>query len=163
MHFTQKFDADDLIDLETAGLIEVSRPIHQPSGIMYDRDQWTVEVTQEGLDLVEANPELHPTPNQINAQDYVNSIEFPCFFYAGNGSPAGETFAILEETSLPVDLEDVEGEIEADGGFVCTNYDNGKGGWNHSDERGNTITKIQIYSDKVLWEREYAEWMGEAQ
>jgi hypothetical protein len=104
----------------------------------------------------------HRTGDKImTAQEFVNSIEFPCFFFAGNGSPAGETFAILEETSLPVDLEDVEGEIDTDGVFACTNHDNGKGGWNHSDERGNTITKIQIYSDKKLWEREYAEWMGE--
>ena len=60
MHFTEKFDADDLIDLETLGLIEVSRPIHEPSGIMFDRDQWSVEVTGDGQDVVDANPELHP-------------------------------------------------------------------------------------------------------
>jgi hypothetical protein len=97
----------------------------------------------------------------MTAQEFVNSIEFPCFFFAGNGAPAGQTYAILENTELPVNLEDVKGEIEADGGFICTNHDDGKGGWNHSDQRGNTITKIQIYSDKKLWEREYAEWMGE--
>jgi hypothetical protein len=55
-HFTELYDADDLIALETAELIEVSRPIHEPTGIMYDRDQWTVEVTEEGLEVVQANP-----------------------------------------------------------------------------------------------------------
>jgi hypothetical protein len=97
----------------------------------------------------------------MNAKEYVESIEFPCFFYAGNGAPAGQSFAILEDTAIPVDLEDVEGEIEEDGGFICTNHDDGHRGWRHSDNRGNTITKIQIYSDKKLWEREYAEWLSE--
>jgi hypothetical protein len=97
----------------------------------------------------------------MTAQEFVNSIQFPCFFFAGNGAPAGQTYAILENTELPVDLGDVEGEIEADGGFICTNHDNGKGGWTHSDQRGNTITKIQIYSDEVLWQQEQAEYESE--
>jgi hypothetical protein len=97
----------------------------------------------------------------MNASEYVDSIEFPCFFFAGNGAPSGQTYAILEETALPVDLEDVEGEVDADGTFTCTNHDDGNGGWKHSDHRGNTITKIQIYSDKQFWEREYAEYLAE--
>jgi hypothetical protein len=97
----------------------------------------------------------------MNAAEYVDAIEFPCFFFAGNGAPAGQTYAILEETALPVDLGDVEGEVDEHGIFECTNHDDGNGGWNHSDHRGNTITKIQIYSDKQFWEREYAEYMAE--
>lgn len=96
----------------------------------------------------------------MNAQEYVNSIEYPCFFFAGTGAPAGETIAILDDTYLPVDLEDVEGELEEDGGFICTNY-NTDDGWRHSDHRGNTIYKIQIYSNKEFWEKEYSEWWGE--
>lgn len=98
---------------------------------------------------------------KMNAQDFVNSIEFPCFFFAGNGAPAGQTYAILENTELPVDLSDVEGELETDGGFICTNHDDGKGGWTHSDQRGNTITKIQIYNDEKLWKKEQAEYEGD--
>ena len=97
----------------------------------------------------------------MTAQEFVNSIQFPCFFFAGNGAPAGQTYAILENTALPVDLDDVEGEIGADGGFDCTNHDNGKGGWNHSDSRGNTITKIQIYSDEKLWNQEQADYLAD--
>jgi hypothetical protein len=96
----------------------------------------------------------------MTAQEFVNSIQFPCFFYAGNGAPAGITYAILEDTALPVDLEDVEGEVDEGGVFNCTNHDDGQGGWNHSDHQGNTIYKIQIFSDKARWEREYSEWMG---
>ena len=93
----------------------------------------------------------------MNAAEYVNAIEFPCFFFAGNGAPAGQTYAILEETALPVDLEDVEGDVDDQGIFTCTNHED----WDHSDYRGNVIYKIQIYSDKQFWEREYAEYMVE--
>lgn len=97
----------------------------------------------------------------MTAQEFVNSIEFPCFFFAGNGAPAGKTYAILENTELPVDLDDIEGELEEYGQFICTNHDNGNGGWNHSDKRGNTITKIQIYSDEVEWKKQQAEYESE--
>lgn len=96
----------------------------------------------------------------LNAQDFVNSLAYPCFFFAGNGAPSGQTYAILENTKLPVDLSEVEGEVDSDGVFVCNNHDDEKGGWNHSDQRGNTITKLQIYSDEKLWSREHAEWLG---
>jgi hypothetical protein len=69
-HFTELYDADLLIDLETLGLIDVSRPIHEPTGIMFDRDQWSVEVTPEGQDVVDANPELHPTQRLTKTQAY---------------------------------------------------------------------------------------------
>jgi hypothetical protein len=55
VHFTQKFEADDLSALESAGLIAIDRPIHKATGIAYGCDEWSVEVTQDGLDLVEAN------------------------------------------------------------------------------------------------------------
>lgn len=96
----------------------------------------------------------------MNAQEFVNSIDYPCFFFAGNGAPGGQTYAILEDTALPVDLADIEGEVHESGCFVCTNHDDGKGGWRHSDHRGNTITKIEIFSNKALWDREYADWLN---
>lgn len=115
------------------------------------------DLKQEGIEVEEVGEESKVL---VNAQDYVNSIEFPCFFFAGNGAPSGQTYAILEDTELPVDLSDVEGEIEADGGFICTNHDDAKGGWKHSDLHGNTITKIQIYNDETLWKKEYDEWFN---
>jgi hypothetical protein len=100
---------------------------------------------------------------KMTAQEFVNSIKFPCFFFAGNGAPAGQTIAILPETELPVDLDEVTGGTTATGVFECDNYTDGKGinDWKFSDERGNTIVKIQIFSSKEIWEREYAEWIGE--
>lgn len=98
----------------------------------------------------------------MTAQEFVNSVEFPCFFFAGVGAPAGSTIAILPETELPVDLDEVTG-VTADGVFECDNYTDGSGlhDWRYRDDRGNTITKIQIFSSKELWDREYSEWMGE--
>jgi len=98
----------------------------------------------------------------MTALEFLNSIEFPCFFFAGIGSPAGQTIAILPETQLPVDLEEVTGEV-TDGIFECDNLSDGDeiNDWRFSDERGNLIYKIQVFNDKEIWEREYAEWMGE--
>ena len=56
-HFTSRVSSDDLAALETAGLIEVSRPIHEATGIPYAEEHWSVTVTDEGVELVEAYPE----------------------------------------------------------------------------------------------------------
>ena len=55
-HFTAKFSGDDLGTLEAEGLIKVTRPVHQ-TGIPYGAEYWSVEVTAEGVELVEAYPE----------------------------------------------------------------------------------------------------------
>ena len=46
--------------LEELGLIEIHRPVHEATGIPYDLQYWTLEVTPKGLKTVEQNPELHP-------------------------------------------------------------------------------------------------------
>jgi len=51
-HFTMSYPAAFLQELEEAGLIEVSRPVHE-TGIPYSQDYWMVEVTQDGCDLVD--------------------------------------------------------------------------------------------------------------
>ena len=55
-HFASKFGRDDLDALESEGLIEVTRPVHQ-TGIPYGAEYWSIEVTAEGVELVEAYPE----------------------------------------------------------------------------------------------------------
>lgn len=57
-HFTET--SEHWESLEDAGLIEVSRPIHERTGIAYDHSHWTLTVTEAGQDVVDANPELHP-------------------------------------------------------------------------------------------------------
>lgn len=59
-HFTAVYDADDLSELEDEGLIEVSRPVHEQTGIEYGQEHWTVRVTDDGMDFVGAHPEYWP-------------------------------------------------------------------------------------------------------
>lgn len=56
-HFTSRVSSADIAELEAAGLITVSRPIHEATGIPYCEEHYSVEVTAEGVELVEANPE----------------------------------------------------------------------------------------------------------
>lgn len=49
-HFTEF--SDHWEELEAAGMIEVNRPVHEPTGIPYDMQYWTLQVTDDGLDLV---------------------------------------------------------------------------------------------------------------
>ena len=51
-HFTTTVSHDDLAALEADGLIEINRPVHA-SGLPYDEQYWSVEVTAAGVDLVE--------------------------------------------------------------------------------------------------------------
>lgn len=57
-HFTEW--ASHYEELEAAGLVTIHRPIHAATGIPYGPDSWRVEITPEGQDVVDANPELHP-------------------------------------------------------------------------------------------------------
>ena len=59
-HFTTLYDADDLWALEEEGLIEINRPVHEATGIEYSEEHWAVQVTPDGIDLVEAHPEYCP-------------------------------------------------------------------------------------------------------
>ena len=97
----------------------------------------------------------------INAQDFANSIGYPCLFFAGNGAPGGQTIALLDDTALPFDLCDIEGDV-SDGIFEANNLTHGDGAndWSFSDFRGNTIYKLQIVNDAETYEAQYAEWMG---
>jgi hypothetical protein len=57
-HFTewaQHYDA-----LEEIGLIKIDRPVHAATELPYDQQYWTLEVTEEGIAVVDANPDLHP-------------------------------------------------------------------------------------------------------
>ena len=49
-HFTEFMRYWDY--LEYAGLIAIARPIHQPTGIPYSCEHWSLEVTPLGLDSI---------------------------------------------------------------------------------------------------------------
>lgn len=59
-HFAEVYDYGDLMELEDEGLLEITRPVHEATGIQYSQEYWSVEVAQAGIDLVEANPEYCP-------------------------------------------------------------------------------------------------------
>ncbi len=59
-HFTELYDADALAELEQAGLLAIHRPVHEATGIAYSQEYYSVEVTEEGIALVEQWPEYCP-------------------------------------------------------------------------------------------------------
>jgi hypothetical protein len=117
-------------------------------------------------ELVEAHPVCEESRKfffgEQTALDFANSIKDACLFIVSVGSPAGRTIAILPECSLPVDLEELTGEV-VDGVFSATNLTSGSGlrDWNFTDIDGSTIQKVQLFSDESTWQAEYAEWFGE--
>lgn len=59
-HFMEVFDPDRLRKLEEEGLIAIHRPTHEATGLPYSAEYWSVEVTPDGQDLVDAWPEYWP-------------------------------------------------------------------------------------------------------
>lgn len=62
-HFTERYSEAVLNELETAGLIEIRRPIHQATGLPYSEEYYHLHVTEDGRELVEANEEYWDTEN----------------------------------------------------------------------------------------------------
>lgn len=58
-HFTTRYADDVIAELEREELIEITRPVHS-TGIPYGQEHWGLEVTEKGIDLVNAYPEYHP-------------------------------------------------------------------------------------------------------
>ena len=52
-HFTEYTSADNLQWLEDSGLIEITRPVHESSGIAYEQKYWSVNVTDDGIAFIE--------------------------------------------------------------------------------------------------------------
>lgn len=48
------------MELEDEGLLQITRPVHGQTGIWRAQEYWSVEVTEAGIDLVEANQEYQP-------------------------------------------------------------------------------------------------------
>lgn len=54
LHFHTLYKDSELDELESEGLIAINRPVHEDTGIPYGIYSHTVEVTEEGLELVES-------------------------------------------------------------------------------------------------------------
>ncbi len=59
-HFLEVWPWESLRELEEAGLIEIDRPVHEPTGIRYAQEYWSVRVTREGFGVMESWPECWP-------------------------------------------------------------------------------------------------------
>ena len=58
-HFTEFLTHYE--ELEEIGLIKINRPVHPATNVPYSIFNWTLEVTDKGQEVVDANPELHPS------------------------------------------------------------------------------------------------------
>lgn len=98
----------------------------------------------------------------INAQEFVNGLEFPVVFFAGVGCPSGQSIAILEGTELPFDLSEIEGLVE-DGTLEANNLTDGPGAhdWKFFDWNSSAVYKIQCFSDKSIWNSQNDEYNAE--
>lgn len=103
------------------------------------------------------------TTQTINGHEFVDEAAYPVFFYAGNGVPAGISIAMFEDTELPVDPAELEGELDDDGDFVATNLAEGTSahGWRFTDFNGSLIYKVQIFNDEKIWKQQRADWESE--
>lgn len=63
-HFTERWSWDALEALEADGLLEITRPVHAATGIPYSQEHYSVQVTKDGGDLVDAYQELWPEEAQ---------------------------------------------------------------------------------------------------
>lgn len=100
----------------------------------------------------------------MNALAFANQHENVVLRYASVGAPAGADIALLPETELPFNLEQIEGELDADGDFTATNLNDGSGahGWKFRDFRSNYVYAIWLRIDAKKWQEEYAESMSDA-
>jgi hypothetical protein len=89
----------------------------------------------------------------MTAQEYANANENVVLRYASQGAPAGQDVALLDETELPFDLDEVEGEVRPDGTFEATNLntEGGAHGWRFSDWNHNYIYGLWLRCDAGMW------------
>lgn len=100
----------------------------------------------------------------MNAQDFVNSIKYPMLFCRCAGSPGRWKTALLEETNLPFDLGELEGEVDDCGVFEATNLTCGPGlhDWKYRLFGGGVVIRAQIYSDETAWTSAYSDYEATA-
>ncbi len=47
VHFMTRYDTDWLLSMEEAGYIVISRPVHEPTGLAYSEEYWSVQVVAD--------------------------------------------------------------------------------------------------------------------
>lgn len=88
----------------------------------------------------------------MKASEYISAIGHPIVFYVSLAHPSGVSVAILPDTQLPFDLDEITGEIDDD------IFRADLAGTDFSDDNGNTVTRINIYSSEEEWTEQEAEY-----
>jgi hypothetical protein len=88
-HFTEWMNHLDA--LEAAGLVRVDRPVHDATGIPYDEQYWSIEVTEKGMLLVDQHKDGE---NETEAQQLI--AEYP---------NAADLMTILDNSAYPSDQD----------------------------------------------------------
>ena len=168
----KKHDSDEVVDLNGGFVSNLDLPqwvldqmgVSNAAELMRSLDQYTPDYYYDGQGNHQGPDDCGVScwRDRVTAQDFANELEFPVVFYAGNGSPAGVHIALLEDTELPFDLSDVEGEV-VDGVFDAKNLStepHGKGDWNFSDWNQNLIYKIQVVENEDIWREQNEEYQA---
>ena len=58
-HYTRRYGREVLDELSASGYIVEDKPAHEATGLSYSEEYWSVEVTEDGQDLVDTYPEYH--------------------------------------------------------------------------------------------------------
>jgi hypothetical protein len=88
-HFTEWMHHVDA--LESAGLVRIDRPVHDVTGIPYDEQYWSIEVTEKGMLLVDQHKDGE---NETEAQQLI--AEHP---------KAADLMTILDNSAYPSDQD----------------------------------------------------------
>ncbi len=127
-HFMQF--SDYYQELEAAGLIKINRPVHQPTGTPYGCEQWWLEVTEAGQELVEERTDLHPTEptkteGMINIGEwgFSESLCGAIWCRPKDRESVQAAYDAIEEGDLG---PDVLSEVEKAGGVFVAEWRNGR-------------------------------------
>lgn len=117
-HFTEVFNGNDLEQLEDAGLIEITRPVH-PTGIPYSAEYSTVEVTEAGQYEVDAALDAAcPVSEEPAEDDFEDHEDTYDDLDVDPGDLDVDAQSALESVYGPEDGYDFDG-------FNCGGYDAG--------------------------------------
>ncbi len=102
------------------------------------------------------------TATKLTALEYANEREHVVIRYASQGAPAGQDSALLGETELPFDLEEIEGQVDEEGNFEATNLNDGSGahGWQFHDWNSNVVYMPRLRVDPKVWQEQYDDYMA---
>jgi hypothetical protein len=109
-HFTEWMHHVDA--LESAGLVQIDRPVHDVTGIPYDEQYWSIEVTEKGMLLVDQHNDSEDQPKSRQVTyDFTGSVSNDQTKAANAVVAALESIQPLDPNELTDDVIDAAVEI----------------------------------------------------